>query len=126
MWTGTAPIDYDTHQRNVDRIFKQQYEFDGYVDTTALGSATDAVSSKNVNNLRNKGIQVVYCTELAGANANFMLGRKARRNFKFRIRKNLTAKWEFGRRNRTRSVFNHMRLMVGVTDYTDVVGRPHS
>jgi hypothetical protein len=123
---GKTFICHDVQQRNVERILTQQYEFDGVIDTTSLGSATDAVSSKNVNNLRNKGINVVYCIELTDTSANFMMGRRAKRNWRFRMRKNLESHWDYNRRNRTRSNFNHMRLMYGVTDHDDFCGRPGS
>lgn len=123
---GVKFMCHDTHRRDVDRIFGQQYEFDGIIDTTGLGSATDAVSSKNVNNLKGKGISVIYNLELADTDASFMFGRRAMRNFKFRMRKNLESHWEYGRRNRTRSNFCHMRLLFGVTDHDDFVGRPGS
>ena len=112
---------HDSHARDISRILNQQYEFDG---TVATGGTTDYVSSKNVNSLAKKNLKVVYCIELEDTDDNFMLGTNARQNLVFRIRKNLSAKWEFGRRNRTRSVFNHMRLMTGVIDYLDIIGRP--
>ena len=121
--TGMTFLCHDVQKRYVDRILTQQYEFDG---TIATGGTTDYVSSKNVNNLKGKGINVVYCLELIDTAASFMFGRRAKRNFRFRMRKNLTTHWEYGRRNRTRSAFSHMRLMVGVTDYDDFVGRPGS
>jgi hypothetical protein len=122
--TPWALVLHDSHARDINRILNQEYEFDGIIDTTALGSATDAVSSKNVNSLRGKNIKVVYCIELEDTDDNFMLGRNAKPNLKFRIRKQLSHKWDFGRRNRTRSSFWHMRLMRGVVDYVDIVGRP--
>jgi len=121
--TPKAFIYHDVNERDVSRIFTQQYEFDG---TIATGGTTDYVSSKNVNNLKDKGIMRVPCMELADQDANFMMGERAMRNFRFRMRKNLETHWEYGRRNRTRSNFAHMRLMVGVTDYDDFVGRPGS
>ena len=123
---GTTFVCHDAQRRYVDRILSQAYEFDGVIDTTTLGSATDAVSSKNVNNLKNKGLNVVYCLELVDTGASFMMGSRSKRNFRFRMRKNLSTEWEQGKRNRTRSAFSHMRLMVGVTDYDDFVGRPGS
>lgn len=119
-------IYHDIHDRDVERIFGQQYEFDGIIDTTSLGSATDAVSSKNVNNLKNKGIKRVPCLELSDTDANYMMGRRSKRNWRFRMRKNLETHWDYFRRNRTRSAFNHMRLMYGVTDWDDFCARPGS
>lgn len=114
-------ICHDIQRKNVERIFSQQYEFDGYVTTP-----DEYVSSKNVNNLKNKGITVVYCLELSDTASNYMMGKRAKRNFRFRMRKNLESHWDYERRNRTRSNFNHMRLMYGVTDWDDFSGRPGS
>lgn len=119
---GELFVCHDSQRRYVDRILSQEYEFDG---TIATGGTTDYVSSKNVNNLKGK-LKVVYCLELTDTGASFMMGRRSRRNFRFRMRKNLETNWEYGRRNRTRSAFSHMRLMVGVTDWDDFVGRPGS
>lgn len=115
---------HDSHARDINRILSQQYEFDGMIDTGGSATGTEFVSSKNVNSLKGKNIKVVYCIELEDTDDNFMLGTMAKKNLKFRIRKNLSNKWEFGRRNRTRSSFWHMRLMTGVVDYVDFVGRP--
>jgi len=123
---GVCFMTHDTNRRNVDRILTQPYEFDGMIDTGGTATGTEFVSSKNVNNLKNKNLQVVYNIELADTAASFMFGRRAKRNFKFRMRKNLESHWEHGRRNRTRSNFNHMRLMYGVVDHDDFVGRPGS
>ena len=115
---------HDSHERDINRILNQQYEFDGIVATGESATSTTHVSSKNVNSLAKKKLKVVYCIELEDTDDNFMLGKNAKQNLVFRIRKSLSAKWEFGRRNRTRSVFNHMRLMTGVIDYVDIIGRP--
>ena len=127
---GTADclVLHDVHARDINRILNQQYEFDGMIDTsdTADSGNTTFVSSKNVNSLRGKNIKIVFCIELEDTDDNFMLGKKCKKNLKFRIRSPLSAKWEFGRRNRTRSVFNHLRLMTGVVDYVDFIGRPGS
>ena len=120
---GMKFIYHDVHARDIDRIFGQEYEFDG---TVATGGTTDYVSSKNVNNLKSKGITRVPCIELSDQDANFMMGKRSARNFVFRMRKNLETHWEYNRRNRTRSNFGHMRLMVGVTDHDDFCGRPGS
>jgi hypothetical protein len=120
---GVCYIYHDVHERDVSRIFGQQYEFDG---TIATGGNTDYVSSKNVNNLKGKGIKRVPCLELSDTGANYMMGRRSKRNFRFRMRKNLENHWDYNRRNRTRSSFSHMRLMYGVTDWDDFVGRPGS
>jgi len=124
--TPESIVLHDSHARDITRILNQQYEFDGTVATGGSATGTEYVSSKNVNSLAKKNIKVVYCIELEDTDDNFMLGKNAKQNLVFRIRKNLSAKWEFGRRNRTRSVFNHMRLMTGVIDYLDFVGRPGS
>lgn len=112
---------HDVKERDVSRIFTQEYEYDG---TIATGGTTTHVSSKNVNNLRGKNIKVIYCQELDDEDAMFLLGRRAMKNFKFRSRKALTTEWsiEGGRRNRTRSCFVHRRIMVGVTHHIDVIG----
>jgi len=116
-------IYHDVHDRDIGRIFGQQYEFDG---TIATGGTTDYVSSKNVNSLKGRGIKRVPCLELSDTDANYMMGRRSKRNFRFRMRKNMETHWDYNRRNRTRSAFNHMRLMYGVTDWDDFSGRPGS
>jgi len=123
---GVCFMCHDTHRRNVDRIFGQQYEFDGMIDTGGTATGTEFVSSKNVNNLKGKGVKVVYNLELTDTDASFMFGRRAKRNFKFRMRKNMESHWDYNRRNRTRSNFAHIRLMYGVVDHDDFVGRPGS
>ena len=121
---GQTLVSHDVQRRYVDRIMSQAYEFDGTIATGGSATGTEYVSSKSVNNLKGKGINVVYCLELLDTGASFMMGTRSKRNFRFRMRKNLETHWEYGRRNRTRSAFSHFRIMVGVTDYDDFVGRP--
>jgi hypothetical protein len=114
---------HEAQERDVPRMLNQEYEFDG---TIATGGTTDYVSSKNTNSLRSKNLQIVYNQELSNENDMFLFGKRAARNFKFRMRKNMKTAWQFdgGKRNRTRSAFTHMRFTVGVTHFIDVVGAP--
>jgi hypothetical protein len=63
-------------------------------------------------------------TSIYLGDCGFLLGKRAKKNFKFRNRKSLQTDWDLqtGKRNRTRSVFCHERFMVGVTHFIDVVG----
>jgi len=115
---------YESHAREIEKIFGQEYEPDGLVATGDAAGSTTYVSSKNKNTLLNKKIGLVYCRELIDTDAHFLLGKKCRKNFHFRTRKPLTTKWLEGPRNRSRSVFNHQRVNVGVTDWEDVIGTP--
>ena len=117
---------HESQERDIPRMLNQEYEFDGFVTTT--GTVTDTVSSKNKNSLAGKGIQIVYNQELSDENVMFGFGKKSHKNFKFKMRKNMSTAWQFdgGKRNRTRSVFTHCRFMTGVTHFIDVVGAPSS
>ena len=117
---------HEVQERDVPRMLSQEYEFDGLVSTGDAAGSTTYVSSKNVNSLRSKNLKIVYNQELTNENDMFLFGKKAAKNFKFRMRKNLTTQWQFdgGKRNRTRSCFTHCRFMTGVTHFIDVVGAP--
>jgi len=114
---------HESQERDIPRMLNQEYEFDGF----NVGTSND-VSSKNKNSLAGKGIQIVYNQELSDENVMFGFGKKSHKNFKFKMRKNMSTAWQFdgGKRNRTRSVFTHCRFMTGVTHFIDVVGAPSS
>jgi hypothetical protein len=103
---------YPTHEREVQKTFVQQYEPDTLY--------------RNRNTLLDFNIGLTPCIELNNTNDHFLLGTRSKRYLKYRMRKGLESHWEFGRRNRTRSNFNHMRIMVGVIDWDDAVGIPSS
>jgi len=107
-------IYHDVHERKIPKIFTQEWEMDSLY--------------RNKNTIRKYKIKPVSCVELdaLGTNAQFLLGTKAKRQLILRMRKNLTTEWDTNKRNRSRSGLTHMRIMVGVKDRTDIVGRPHS
>jgi hypothetical protein len=107
-----AYVYYPTHEREIQKTFVQAYEPD--------------TMYRNRNTLLDFNITLVPCIELNNVNDHFMLGTRSKRCLKFRMRKQLESHWEFGRRNRTRSNFNHLRIMTGVIDWDDAVGIPTS
>lgn len=105
---------HDVHERKIPKIFTQEWEMDSLY--------------RNKNTLRKYKIKPVSCVELdaLGTNAQFLLGTKAKEQLILRLRKNLTTEMDDNKRNRSQSMLTHMRIMVGVKDRTDIVGRPHS
>lgn len=85
----------------------------------------ESSSINDENFLKGISIKTAFNPDL-GANERFMIGKKAKDNFIFKVEKKLTTEYEDHKRNRSRSALAHMILQVGVQDYRDVVGAPAS
>jgi hypothetical protein len=75
---------------------------------------------------RDFNITPVQCIELTDTNAHFMQGTRSKKNFRLRMKKNLTTEWDDHKKNRTRSALSHMVFLRYVMNRDDFVGIPGS
>ena len=105
--TAKIHLVHNSQMRKMEKIYGQEYEPD--------------TMTRNRNTLNGMGIKVVYNPDITST-YQFMLGKRALKNFIYWIHKPPTTEWEEHARNRTKSCFVHMRILFGVLDFDDVVG----
>lgn len=75
---------------------------------------------------RDFSITPVQCIDMTDTNAHFMQGTRSKKNFRLRMKKDLTTVWDDHAKNRTRSALSHMVFLRYVMNRNDFVGIPGS